>query len=53
MMMRAQTQAQCMVKHHRIDKRMCKHCIFGDKGNVLNGTPICINKIYRKKCAFE
>ena len=37
----------------KIDKNLCKYCEFGDKGNTLNGVPICIAKMEEGNCRFD
>jgi len=37
----------------KIDKKLCKFCPFGDKGNVLNGIPVCLPKTEGNGCKFD
>ena len=37
----------------KIDKRICKHCDFGDKGNMLKNVPICLPKMDGGQCRFD
>ena len=37
-----------------VDKKLCKYCPSGDKGNVTkDGHCVCINKAFGGKCKFE
>lgn len=37
----------------KIDGKLCIHCNFGDKGNILEGKAICISKVNGGNCRFD
>jgi len=37
----------------KIDKKLCKHCDFGDKGNTIDGKPVCLSKTMKGNCRFD
>ena len=37
-----------------IDKKLCKYCPSGDKGNILpDGSVVCIYKAFGGHCKYE
>jgi hypothetical protein len=37
----------------KIDKKLCKHCDYGDTEHQLNGEAVCISKINKGNCRFD
>ncbi len=36
----------------KVDKKLCMFCNFADKGNIIDGQPVCLSKMMGNGCRF-